>query len=236
METDDFDTIMERIERKLDQHGFTERDASLQAVGKPDLIRDMKRRRALPGSARLGKLAQLLGTSSDWLMYGDELVRSEVRGTGLSARDAETAWRGPSRAKPVPLMGVAFGGEFGGGIEMTELHLSEVLDYLARPNGVAADPAAYAVEIIGDSMAPRFEPGERAFVSPRSPVRIGDDVIVQLLGDGEDQVAGQIVMVLIKRLVKRSHKNIELCQFNPKKSFTVPLDRIAHVHRVKGRL
>jgi phage repressor protein C with HTH and peptisase S24 domain len=55
-----------------------------------------------------------------------------------------------------------------------------VLDYLARPPSLADDPDAYAVEIVGESMAPRFEPGERAFVSPKARVGIGDDVIVQL--------------------------------------------------------
>jgi hypothetical protein len=45
---------------------------------------------------------------------------------------------------------------------------------------LANDDDAYAVTMIGDSMAPRFEPGEIAFVSPKAPVNVGDDVLVQL--------------------------------------------------------
>lgn len=241
-----FDEVMARIERKLDQHGMTEREASLKAVGKPDLIRDMKRRRGLPTSERLARLANLLGTSADWIMYGgpegpivDHRVQSEVRGTGMGARDVEAAWISPEPSKPVPLVGTAFGGEWTDGIEMTELHLAEVLDYLGRPPSLSGDREAYAVEIVGESMAPRFEPGERAYVSPRSPVRIGDDVIVQLADGGTAEgsdLAGRVTMVLIKRLVRRTPKLVELRQFNPDRTFTVPVERVAAIHRVKGRL
>jgi len=242
---DRFEQVMARISDKLEQHGLSERDASIQATGKPDLIRDMRRRRGLPTSDRLDRLARLLGTSSDWLLNGGtehfpptDKVRSEIRGTGMAARDVEAAWVGPGPHKPVPLVGSAFGGEWSDGIEMTELHLAEVLDYLGRPPSLQTDRDAYAVEIVGDSMAPRFEPGERAFVSPRSPVRIGDDVIVQLAesgGEGSD-MAGRVTMVLIKRLVRRTPAFLELRQFNPDRTFTVPVDRVAAVHRVRGRL
>lgn len=167
-------------------------------------------------------------------------VATEVRGTGLSARDVERAWHGPSPAKPVPLLGSAIGGEWEGideAIELTELYLGEVLDYLARPPSLSGDPGAYAVTIVGDSMAPRFEPGERAFVSPRAPASIGDDVIVQLKDcDAQGDDADRITMVLIKRLVRRSAAFVELRQFNPDLTFRVPSARIAAIHRVRGRL
>jgi SOS-response transcriptional repressor LexA len=168
-------------------------------------------------------------------------VRTEVRGTGLSAQEAANAWRGPDRATPVPLVGSAYGGEFEEDIEMVELHLAEVLDYLGRPHSLAGDDKGYAVEIVGDSMAPRFEPGERAFVSPRSPVRPGDDVIVQLRAAvGEDRqrndYADRVTMVLIKRLVRQGANFIELRQFNPDRTFRVEMARVAAVHRVRDRL
>jgi phage repressor protein C with HTH and peptisase S24 domain len=251
MREDRFDEVMARIERKLDQHGFTERDASLKAVGKPDLIRDMRRRRGMPGSDRLRALARLLGTTSDWLLEGGEegeaeiradaaigTVLSEVRGTGLE--DVERSWRAPSPSKPVPLVGSAVGGIADGideHVELTELHLGEVLDYLSRPVSLVKDGAAYAVTIVGDSMAPRFEPGERAFVSPRATVGIGDDVIVQLKSpSAADQAADRVTMVLIKRLVKRTPAFVELRQFNPEMTFKVETARVAAIHRVTGRL
>ena len=175
------------------------------------------------------------------------LVRTEVKGTGMAAHDVQRAWHGPQPSKPVPLLGTAFGGEWSDGVEMTELHLTDVLDYVGRPQAVAGDANAYAVEIVGDSMEPRYEPGERAIVSPRAQVRSGDDVIVQLKskptaksGDLDHRVpdlafADRVTMVLIKRLVRQTAKFVELQQFNPAQTFQVPADRVAAVHRVMGR-
>jgi phage repressor protein C with HTH and peptisase S24 domain len=204
------------------------------------------------GNARHDSLTKILaaaGVSLADFEAGQVRVQTEVRGTGMSAQDVQAAWRGPEHTKPVPLVGSAFGGEWSDGVEMIELHLSEVLDYLGRPPSIATDPTAYAVEIIGESMAPRYEPGERVFVSPRSPVRIGDDVIVQLRAGPADaadedgppsrdanQTADRVTMVLIKRLVKRGPTFIELRQFNPDTTFRVEMERVAAVHRVRGRL
>jgi SOS-response transcriptional repressor LexA len=163
----------------------------------------------------------------------------------MTAAQAHDAWT-LSEAKPVPLLGTAFGGDWEelDGIELTELHLSDVLDYVARPPSLAGDDEAYTVEIVGESMAPRFEPGERAFVSPKSAVRPGDDVVVQLIDpSAEGDLARRVTMVLIKRVVRRTATHIELRQFNPDQTFRVPLDRIARdasgklaIHRVRGRL
>lgn len=242
-----FDEVMARIERKLDQHGMTDREASLKAVGKPDLIRDMKRRRGFPTSERLSRLAVLLGTTSDWLLHGglegpildramlnpDGTVKSEPA-AAVAASDVHSSWPGPTPHKPVPLIGSAFGGEWEAGIEMTELRFSEVLDYLPRPPFLQMDAESYALEIVGDSIAPRFEPGERALVSPLSPVRIGDDVVVHLKGP-DGQLAPGNRIALIKRLTKRSPAFLELRQFNPVVDFRVPMDRVLAIHRVRAR-
>jgi hypothetical protein len=165
---------------------------------------------------------------------GEPRVKTEVAASGLSVKDVERAWRGLPRARPVPLLGSAMGGEWDGDttVEMTELHLSEVFDYLARPPSVEHDPRAYAITIVGDSMAPRFEPGERAIASPRASVSIGDDAIVQLRGEDSDRIA----LVLIKRIVRRTADFVELRQFNPHVNFRVPMARVAAIHRVMGRI
>lgn len=192
--------------------------------------------------------AQKLGVPADWLMRGgplpeikpDPIVKTEVRGTGMSPSQVRDALAAKNAAK-LQLLGTAMGGDFDGveDIEMHELRMSEILDYLPRPPTVADDPEAYAVEIMGDSMAPRFKPGERVPVSPKVPVRIGDDVVVQLNNGQEDEgsdVAGEVTMVLIKELVKRTSEYVDLLQHNPQKIFRVPMKRVRHMHRVKGRL
>lgn len=197
--------------------------------------------------------AAKLGIPSDWLMRGGrnvpdvprtgDLVRTEIRGTGMTPVEIREAKGLNGNATPVPLVGTALGGTWDvEGVDMTELRMAEVLDYLTRPSGLVGDKEAYAVEIVGDSMAPRFEPGERVFVSPRANVRPGDDVIVQLVDPNhEGDMAGTVVEVLIKRFVRRVGDSYELRQFNPPTDFRVPLNRIARrdgraaIHRVKGR-
>ena len=201
------------------------------------------RRHGNPNTATLNKLLDAIGVS--WAQFDAHVhpVKTEVAATGMGVADVERAWRG-AHGPPVPLYGSAFGGDWEidgeDAIELTELHLSEVLDRLARPPSLAGDKEAYAVTIINDSMAPRFEPGERAFVSPRAAVSPGNDVIVQICGDPDtngDQLADRVTHVLIKRLVRQTSSFVELRQFNPERTFRIPTNRIARkLHRVMGRL
>lgn len=196
------------------------------------------------GNARHDTLVKLLAAVDVSLAdfeAGQVRVRSEVRGTGMTTTEVRDAWAMPQPAKPVPVLGTAFGTELEelDGVETTELMLSEVLDYVPRPPSLANDPDAYAVTVIGESMAPRFEAGEIAFVSPKAPINVGDDVLVQLRGrdDAEEsQVAGRIETVLLKRLVRRTAQILELRQFNPDKTFQVPITRVRRIHKVRGRL
>jgi phage repressor protein C with HTH and peptisase S24 domain len=122
-------------------------------------------------------------------------------------------------------------------IELTELDMAEVLDHVARPASLARDNEAYALTVIGDSMYPRFRPGRRVIVSPRAPVSIGDDVVVQLKGGaGEGEFRERVSTVLIKELVRRSATFIELRQFNPDVTFRVEQDRVAAIHKVVGEV
>lgn len=163
-------------------------------------------------------------------------VASEVRGAGtFGASDVSRRFFGEDPLPRLPLLGTAIGGEYGEAeenIELTELHLGEVLDYLARPVSLANDQDAYALTIVGDSMAPRFKPGEIVSVSPKSPVGIGDDVIVQLRGgEGDDE---RITMVLIKELVRRTADHVELRQHNPAVTFRIEARRVAAMHKVRN--
>ena len=167
-----------------------------------------------------------------------------VADTGMTDAQAQAAMGDPlARLASLPLVGSAIGGAFETEehVELTELDMSEVLEHLPRPDRLAGDRRAYALTIVGDSMAPRFEPGEIALVSPRQPVGIGDDVILQLRSEAtgshpDPDHANRVTMVLIKRLVRRSAREVTLRQFNPETEFTVPLERVAAIHKVVGRV
>jgi len=66
------------------------------------------------------------------------------------------------------------------------------------------DEHAYALEISGDQMRPAYRDGDVIVVSPASPIRRGDRVVVKTL-DGE---------VMIKELKRRTAKALELQSLN----------------------
>lgn len=212
---------------------------ALKAGVSRTVFNDIRKR----NNVRHDTLVKLLGAVDVSLAKFDAGAAANVSDTGLSDAEAQAAIGDPrSRLPRLPLVGSAIGGAFDEAehVELTELVLGEVLDHLPRPERLAGDRKAYALTIVGESMAPRFEPGEVALVSPQQPVAIGDDVIVQLRsqpGDGADpDHADRVTMVLIKRLVKRSARDLTLRQFNPETVFKVPIAQVAATHKVVGRL
>jgi phage repressor protein C with HTH and peptisase S24 domain len=67
------------------------------------------------------------------------------------------------------------------------------------------DEHAYALEISGDSMKPAYRDGDVIVVSPGTPIRRGDRVVVKTK-DGE---------VMVKELKRRTAKALELQSLNP---------------------
>nr|prf phage 16-3 repressor ORF C [Sinorhizobium meliloti] len=70
----------------------------------------------------------------------------------------------PRKKKLLPVLGEAVGGEDG-----EYIFNGSVLDYVDCPPSLENVPNAYAVYIDGESMVPRFRPGETVWVHPTKP-------------------------------------------------------------------
>jgi phage repressor protein C with HTH and peptisase S24 domain len=227
----------ERLKEARERAGFASAKSAAEAMGIA-VATYVQHENGSRGFGRNAlKYARRFRVTPEWLLYGrgagdpppaPDTVLTEVRSAGVSPNKLTGGGR-------MPLLGTALGAESADledDIELTELHLNDVLDYLAKPEALAGDPGAYALTIVGNSMVPRFKPGERVAVSPRAIVGIGDDVIVQLRGgEGEGE---RIKMVLIKELVRRTASYVELRQFNPDTVFRVEAKRVAAMHKVRG--
>jgi hypothetical protein len=115
-------------------------------------------------------------------------------------------------------------------IEQTMVDMSDPLDWVRRPPGVADRKGIYGLYIQGESQSPRFEHGELVFADPGRPPMIGDDVVVYLKkedGDGETLSA-----ILVKRLLRRGPQRVELRQFNPHADFSVDARKVMAIHKV----
>ncbi|UVV66546.1 S24 family peptidase [Brucella anthropi] len=137
--------------------------------------------------------------------------------SGISLEPASTFRPKPNASFPpryqefpqdhsVPLLGQSAGGPNGrfilNGTEIGRVFCPPMLE------GVEG---AYAVMVYGTSMEPRYFAGETVWVNPHLPVRAGDDVIAQILENGDDQP----VESYIKRFESRSSRVLRLYQYNP---------------------
>jgi phage repressor protein C with HTH and peptisase S24 domain len=126
----------------------------------------------------------------------------------------------PPAPRRIPLIGMAqaggdgfFGdGGYPAGAGWDEVAIPEV-----------GDPHAYALEISGDSMEPVYRDGDMIVVSPASPIRRGDRVVVRT-ARGE---------AMAKQLVRRSARRVELRSLNPEHpDYNFDLTEVAWMHRI----
>ena len=117
---------------------------------------------------------------------------------------------GARGVQSVPLLGFAQAGA-GGYFDDCGFPAGKGWDEMraASPN----DEHAYALEISGDSMRPAYRDGDVIVVSPGTPIRRGDRVVVRTTG-GE---------VMVKELKRRTAKTLELQSLNP----AMPTARLA---------
>lgn len=126
----------------------------------------------------------------------------------------------PAAQRRVPLLGLAqAGGE--GFFDDGGFPVGGSWDEIGLPD--INDPHAYALEIAGDSMEPVFRDGDVVVVSPASPVRRGDRVVVRTrLGE-----------VMAKELKRQSARRIELGSLNPAHpDYGFELEDVQWMHRI----
>ncbi len=122
----------------------------------------------------------------------------------------------------VPVLGLTVGGSSG-----DFSFNGEIIGHVRRPAGIANLSNVFALHVLGDSMSPRYEPGDMVYCGGRPPVP-GDDCVIEMLPT-EDAPAGR---GFIKRLVKRSTSKILVSQFNPSAEIDFDPREVKAVHRV----
>jgi SOS-response transcriptional repressor LexA len=189
------------------------------------------------GRDTIAKLREKYPMFPGWDNGGNSRVRSEVASFG--DRPFEEKF-GSGELPAIPVVGSAIAMRSfdpDRHIELVEVDMSDVLEYIARPLSLARDGQAYALTVVGDSMVPRFKPNRRIIVSPKAPVSIGDDVVVQLRGTvGDEEYRERVATVLLKELVKRTATSYLLRQYNPEVTFEVATERVAAMHKVIGEV
>jgi len=120
----------------------------------------------------------------------------------IDGRGGSDGRGGKTKARPVPLIGLAQAGN-GGYFDDAGFPVGGGWDEVSLPD--VQDENAYALEVSGDSMLPVYRDGDVIVVSPAASLRKGDRVVVKTI-DGE---------VLAKVLARQSEKRVELHSLNP---------------------
>lgn len=166
----------------------------------------------------LKRLSQISGIPLPPMVHNEQ---SEGFAGDFTKTDLENRMPIPlSVGRDLPLRGRAKAGDlyaFEGALD---------LGYVERPHYFLGNSEAYALYCHGDSMSPRYEPNQLLYIDPNRPVSPGDDVIVILVDDTG----------LLKRLVRRTQKEVRFRQFNPDKEITVPTSQIKAMHLVVASL
>lgn len=236
----EIDQFLAFVENLVKQSGESETELSRRLTDSPDTFRDARRKASMPGAVKMQRMAERLGIPSEQILgkaASSPAPPSRIEAVPANMGDVTRALR----AMPggLPVYGTALGhniqfDEDGGAeIEVTLYEPSNAILYVARPPALMDVKEAYGFYVQGDSMAPAHKDGVLRFANPRAPIRVTDDVVVQLrapIDDGQD--GEEIVSVLVKTLVKRTASHITLEQLNPHARFNVPTDRVAAIHRV----
>lgn len=122
----------------------------------------------------------------------------------------------------IPVYGSAVGG-LDGEFEMNGVVLYEVM----APPSLSPVSGAYAVQVSGDSMEPRYFDGEVVFVDPTRRVKRGDFVIAQVRLKEEGPL-----LAYIKRFVRHNAVELVLEQYNPPKELRFNHENVHSVHFV----
>lgn len=158
-------------------------------------------------------------------LYG-QATKSETDLPGKSKSEISAPFAIPEESEQrMPILGVANGGPDG-----QLIFESEPIEFARTPDYLIGVRGAYAVYVQGESMVPRFKPGERLDIHPHKPARRGDDVVVQLFPETEEGPLEGYV----KEYVTKTPTTLVLRQYNPVKEIEIDLRRVKAIHVVEG--
>jgi SOS-response transcriptional repressor LexA len=149
----------------------------------------------VPDSNYLMRIAKVTGVGPHWLLTGegDAYARSSPQPKILSLPTG--------RYKKVELVSLPLLSSVPGGAPSLMFHPDYVEKYITVDD--VKDPNAFALEVKGNSMAPRIEDGDIIVVSPKLEARTGDICVVRV--NDEDTV----------KRVKIDDQFLQLVPLNP---------------------
>jgi phage repressor protein C with HTH and peptisase S24 domain len=225
----DDETLASRVKRRREHLQMSQvevarltgyRQQTLQAIESGQTAR--------PG--RIVELAAALQTTVEYLLHGAGPQNREppklIRPSGPEPSTVEDAPDAPRLSQlgdfDVEVRGITVGGSD------DEFYFNgEVIDHVRRPPGIRHARNVFALNVSGDSMLPRYEPGEPIYAQ-RAHANPGDYVVVELYPEDENQAGKSF----LKQLIRRTGLRITCKQLNPEKEIEFDAGEVKEIYRV----
>lgn len=244
--------LANRIKQRIEQLGTTARAISIQVTGKGEFLRPILNEGAQPRANNLARLAEVLGVSVNWLLTGEhEHVSSEDVAAGLQANEPNDTIAASSLGNylgqlpnAVPEIDARAGAGNGNVGEHAVVTLGRGESYVGHKvtaewvfpptflrHELRLQPGGMMVlEVVGDSMSPTLESGDRVIIDTAHTRPTPDGIYVIEEGDGP--------MVKRLQLVRRSDPpQIRIISDNKNhEAYTLRLDDVRIIGRVSGRV
>jgi len=179
-----------------------------------------------PDTARIPKLAQVLGVSEGWLLSrtGDDPQPSKESSKFKTERVKIVPGSQLVGFEKMPVYAAAQGGD--GHVIVS----FDAVDYVKRPAELESVRGGYGLLIAGESMIPAFRGGDMALVNPHLPPAREKNVILY-----HTPPHGGDVEAIVKQLNSWNDREWFLQQWNPVREFTEFRQEWPICHRVVGR-
>ena len=164
--------------------------------------------------------ADRLNLNYEWLWNGTGEMRATVRSAPIpnanpKPRDVLSGTRS------LPIVGRVKGGN-GESVVLD----GTITDHVPCPRSLDEVTGAYGLEVLGDSMEPRYFAGEIVYVHPTRPVHRNAHVVLQVRGeDGE-------LHAYVKRFKGSGDGSIVVSQYNPPEELRFDRDTVEAVHLI----
>lgn len=240
-----------RIKARIEELGASARAVSIQVTGKAEFLRPVLAG-AQPRADNLAKLAQVLGVSVGWLLTGEhEHISSEDVAAGLSGKEHQDTIPASTLENfsgqipdSVPEIDARAGAGNGSVGEHAVVTLKRGESYVGHKvtaewvfpptflrHELRLQPGGMMVlEVVGDSMSPTLESGDRVIIDTAHNRPTPDGIYVIEEGDGP--------MVKRLQLIRRTDPaEVRIISDNKHhEAYTLRLDDIRIIGRVSGRV
>lgn len=244
----------ERLKWARERAGLSQSELARRVGIKQQSVNAIEKGDKAKRTSYVAELAKELGVNAEWLASGtgeplSENLPNSTKSTEKShvghSQRAQTHDSGVNlnryynvgeRRTPAPhvgggprdleVRGTAIGGDHGKGDFRFN---GDIVDYVRRPSRLEGVKDAFVIYLQGSSMEPRYKAGDKLYIHPGQPPRVGDDVLVELHPERDGEPGG----AMVKELVARTPTKLRLKQHKPPNDrIEVDLKKVKNVYRV----